>query len=150
MRGVASNYGEVLRVLRRSDEAIAAFRRAVELQPQAAEFHFNLGNAFLQNRRRDEALAEFEEALLRLEPGLAQAHFEWASGLMESSRLDAAVAALHRALHFDPAHCGKRCMRSVMRFPGRGGLPEALEAYRRALRPLASTECGIATQQLWQ
>jgi hypothetical protein len=52
--------GNVLRALGRLDEAIAAYRQAVTLQPQYADGHFNLAQALLAAGAFAEAWREYE------------------------------------------------------------------------------------------
>ena len=57
----------------RLDEAIAACRRAIELEPELAEAHNNLGNALKDQGRLDQAIAAYHRAI-ELKPVLAEAH----------------------------------------------------------------------------
>jgi tetratricopeptide (TPR) repeat protein len=45
------------------DEAIIQYQTALQIKPDFAEAHNNLGNALLKVGRRDEAIAHFQEAL---------------------------------------------------------------------------------------
>jgi len=45
------------------DEAVVHFRKALELQSNHADAHYNLANALLQKGQTDEAMAEFQKAL---------------------------------------------------------------------------------------
>ena len=51
-----SNLGEAYRSLRRLPEAIACFRRALELTPDFAGVYYNLGNALKDHGRLDQAI----------------------------------------------------------------------------------------------
>jgi len=55
------------------DQAIAAYRRALELKPGYPEAHMNLGNAFKDRGELDEALATYRRAL-QLKPDYREAH----------------------------------------------------------------------------
>jgi tetratricopeptide (TPR) repeat protein len=84
------------------DDAIADLTKACELAPQIPEYFYQRGLAYLKNRRRDLALADFDQALtLRsndVQVLLARAHLLFLRG--ESARavadLDAADAAAAR------------------------------------------------------
>jgi len=54
------------------DEAIAHFQKALQVKPDNAEAHINLGNALYQNGRREEAIVHFQKAL-EITPGYAEA-----------------------------------------------------------------------------
>jgi tetratricopeptide (TPR) repeat protein len=53
-------------------DAEAYFKRALELQPQNAKIHQNLGRALLLQNKKSEALKHFDEAF-RLDPAITQA-----------------------------------------------------------------------------
>ena len=55
------------------DEAVACYRRALELKPDFAEAHNNLGNALKDQGKLDEAVACYRRAL-ELKPDYAAAH----------------------------------------------------------------------------
>ena len=56
-----------------NEEALAAFRRAVELDPSAAQNYYNLSLVYLSNHQYDRATPALT-TYLRLEPENAQAH----------------------------------------------------------------------------
>ncbi len=95
--------GNVLFRLDRFDEAIAAYRRAVGISANSAEFHTNLGGALCSLKRFDEALASFDAAL-GLDSKTAGGHFNRGLALYELGRYRAAVEAFDRAIAIDPAH----------------------------------------------
>ncbi|MBI2211375.1 MAG: tetratricopeptide repeat protein, partial [Deltaproteobacteria bacterium] len=57
----------------RYPEAIAAFQEVVKEQPESAEAHYNLGNAYIGLRDYPAALKAYHEAI-RLNPAFVQAH----------------------------------------------------------------------------
>jgi tetratricopeptide (TPR) repeat protein len=61
------------------------YERAIALEPDVFEAHFNLGNIFHDLGRNTEAQACYREAL-RLNPGYADAHFYLAVTLEKSGR----------------------------------------------------------------
>jgi hypothetical protein len=64
----------VLKDLKRYEEAMAAFERAIALRPEYAEAYANRGVAYMDQQRFVEALASYEKAIA-LKPDYAQAHF---------------------------------------------------------------------------
>jgi len=62
-----NNLGQALLQKGQVDEALAQFRRALEINPNYAEAHNNLAIALYQKGQVDEAIAQFQEAL-RLKP----------------------------------------------------------------------------------
>jgi hypothetical protein len=72
---------EVYRVLGRSDEAVAAGRRAIRLSPEDPHCYNNLGVTYYQRLQLDEAIACAEGALKR-DPDFAGAHLGMAEALL--------------------------------------------------------------------
>lgn len=67
-----SNYGEMCRIAKRYDEAIAHGEKAVELDPTAASTHSNLGVAYFDIKEFDKAQA-CQMRALSINPDFAQA-----------------------------------------------------------------------------
>ena len=60
-------------MLKRTDEALASYDRALALKPDYAEAFYNRGNALQELKRTDEAVASYDRALA-LKPDYAEAH----------------------------------------------------------------------------
>jgi predicted O-linked N-acetylglucosamine transferase (SPINDLY family) len=85
----------------RRDEAIASFARAIELDPQYAEAHFNLGSALRRTGESEAAIASYRKAL-DLRPNLMAAHLGIGEVLSDLGRFAEAIAAFDRALALEP------------------------------------------------
>ena len=105
-------------------EALAAYRRAVELDPKFADAHCNLGSLHFNRERRDLALASFRR-VLQIDPGHAEANLNLGS-MLEGEGRDAQAlrhyrAALERAPELADAHlslallCEKRSLPKAAR-----------------------------------
>lgn len=81
--------------------ALAAARKAVELDDSLAEAHTALANALLENVQFATAEREFRRAL-ELNPGYATAHQWFGEMLLGLGRFEEAVAELKRAQALDP------------------------------------------------
>lgn len=68
-------YGLTLSHLNRAQEAAAAFKRSIALNPRVAESHYELGKLDLQMGKEQEARTEFEQ-VLAIAPEHANAHFQ--------------------------------------------------------------------------
>ena len=60
--------------LDRAQEAVAAFKKAIEFKPDSAEAHFNLGLGYLYLKDKEQALKEYE-ILKPLDSALAEKLF---------------------------------------------------------------------------
>jgi predicted O-linked N-acetylglucosamine transferase (SPINDLY family) len=83
------------------DEAATCYRRALELKPDYAEAHNNLGVALKDQGRLDEAVACYRRAL-ELKPDFAEAPNNLGNALKDQGKLDEAVACYRRALELKP------------------------------------------------
>ena len=112
-------------------EARACFRRALELTPEFAEAHNNLGNALKDQGKLDEAVACFRRALA-LKPNYAKAHSNLGVALKDQEKLDEAVASFRRALELNPNYAEAQSNLGVA-LRRQGNPDAALACYRRAL-----------------
>ena len=90
--------------LKRYDEALASYDRALSLRPDFAEALNNRGNVLQELKRLDEALASYDRALT-LRPDHAEALNNRGSALRELNRLDEALASYDRALSVAAGPC---------------------------------------------
>jgi len=128
--GAWEGLGEVLLALGRAEAALAAYDRAIALNP-AAELHSARGVALRQLGRLDEALAAQDRATT-LKPGLAEGWSNRGNVLKDLGRLEEALASLDRALALAPDVTGAAINRAaVLRELARTG--EALAIYDRAI-----------------
>jgi tetratricopeptide (TPR) repeat protein len=97
------NQGIALHDLKRYDEALASYERALVLKPDYVEAWSNRGNTLNLLKRYDEALASFERALT-LEPNYVKALLNYGDVLHDLKRYDEALASFERALVFKPDH----------------------------------------------
>jgi TolB-like protein/Flp pilus assembly protein TadD len=82
-------------------KALAAARKAVELDESLAEAHTSLANALVLNLQFSASVPEFQRAI-ELNPNYATAHHWFGEVLQNDGRFDEAVAELKRAQELDP------------------------------------------------
>jgi superkiller protein 3 len=95
------NYGNWLLDQDRIDEAEEAYRRAVGVNPDDDDAHFNLGIALARQRRFAEAVEQYE-LTLRIYPDYLEAKNNLANSLIMLGRTNDAIAQLEEALLVDP------------------------------------------------
>jgi tetratricopeptide (TPR) repeat protein len=77
------------------EEAIACYKKAIEIDPKLAPAHYNLGNALLARGKAEEAIASFQKAL-EIDPKYAEAHCNLGDILRSQGRFTESLAAYRR------------------------------------------------------
>ena len=93
--------GNNLYVLKRYEEALAAYEQAIRLDPNDALAFYNKGGALIELKRHEEALTACEQAI-RLDPNDALAYSRKGYTLYELKRYGEALAACEQAIRLDP------------------------------------------------
>jgi len=93
--------GAILGQTSRVSEAVNANQKSVELVPQDAEAHNNLGNTLKELGRFDEAEVSYTQAIT-LKPSFAEAHYNLGITLQELGRFDEAEASYTQAIALKP------------------------------------------------
>jgi tetratricopeptide (TPR) repeat protein len=88
-------------LLAQRKEALAALEQAVQLLPNDAHAHNNLGNVLNERGRHRDAEASYRRALA-LWPDFAEAHNNLGNALKQLGRMDEALASFRRALDINP------------------------------------------------
>lgn len=112
------------------EEAIAAYRRAIELNPDISWSHHNLGEALAKLGQFQEAIAAYRRAI-ELNPDFSWSYHHLGDILDRQQQWEEAVVAFSRAIELNPEHFGSYCGlgQSLVNL---GQLDEAIVAYRRA------------------
>jgi len=139
-----NNLGNALRETGALDEAVDAYRRAVELKADYVEAHNNLGNALRERGEPAAALTSCARAI-ELRPGYAEAYNNLGNALKDLGELDAAIAAYGKAIEakrgFAEAHLN---LGIAMQAKGHG--EAALECLRESVR--LAPELAVAHDKL--
>ena len=145
-----ANLGLAFQELRRLDEAIASYQRALGLKSVFPEVLYNnLGNALRGQGRLDEAVANLRQAIA-LKADYPEAHTNLGNALHQQGQLDEAMACHRQAIALRPnlphahSHLG-----NVLGDLGRW--EDAIACHRKALEiwpdyPEAHTNLGTALQ----
>jgi tetratricopeptide (TPR) repeat protein len=94
--------------LHKTEEAIAEYRKAIELDPREAMHHNNLGLILSdQHKTREtrEAIAEYRKAI-ELDPRRSEPHQYLADILSTQGYAEEAIAELRKAIELDPRNAG--------------------------------------------
>ena len=89
--------------LDRPEEALAHFRRALELYPRFSHAHNNIAAILMPAGQVDEALRHWAAAI-EIEPTYGDARYNYGSALLQLGRASDAIPQLQVALQIDPAN----------------------------------------------
>jgi serine/threonine protein kinase/Flp pilus assembly protein TadD len=124
---------ETLYLQGKKGEAIAALRKATELDPKSAASFCNLGLILNQLGRTDEAIAALRKAT-ELDPGDTRAF--WGLGVVGRPR--EAIPTLRKAVELDPGNAlARRELAEMLAAAGRD--PGQCNSHRRAIAVLTET-----------
>ncbi|MCC6206967.1 MAG: tetratricopeptide repeat protein, partial [Gammaproteobacteria bacterium] len=127
------------------------FRAALALDPEHAEAHRKLGNAYFAQGRLDEATACYLRAIA-LDPALVAAHFNLGLTHFRQGRPDAAATSYLTALKLKPDFVEAYSSLGVA-YSSQGRYDEALQCLEKALtmqpgNPLIHNNTGLTLQKL--
>jgi tetratricopeptide (TPR) repeat protein/serine/threonine protein kinase len=104
-----NNLGAALAEKKELDDAIAEFKKAIEIDAMHDSAHFNLGVALAEKYQFDDAIAEFK-LVIEMHPKYIMAHYGLGNALAAKKQLDDAIAEFKKAIEMDPkfplAHSG--------------------------------------------
>jgi predicted O-linked N-acetylglucosamine transferase (SPINDLY family) len=115
----------------RNDVAVEYICRAIQLHPEVAVFHSNLGLAYRASQRLEEAEASFRRAL-ELEPDSAEALYGVGVVYKDLGRVEEAETWLRKVLAVQAGHANAHNSLGIL-LANQGELDEAVACYRRAL-----------------
>ncbi|MHC4396954.1 MAG: tetratricopeptide repeat protein [Planctomycetota bacterium] len=93
--------GVVYKALGRNEDAISAYRQALQLEPDFADAYYNLANALHQQGQCDEAIENYNRAV-RLKPDMPEACYNLANALQKQGRNTEAIENYRCAIRFRP------------------------------------------------
>jgi tetratricopeptide (TPR) repeat protein len=96
-----NNLGSVLFERGQTNEAMAHFEKAVEIEPGYSTAHYNLGGALREKGQIDEAIVHFQKAL-EIQPEYSMAHYNLGQILRQKGQVDEAIAHFQKALAIHP------------------------------------------------
>ncbi len=111
--------------------AASAYLKAIELNPNFAHPHNNLGYILLEQGDIEGAIARFREAI-SLNPYYGIARSNYANALLEQGQPEAAFAAVGKALELDPRLPGAHNILGMI-YSQKGELEKAEQAYKKAI-----------------
>ena len=127
-----TSLAQMLVRLKRTEEALPHFERAIALDPQRPAHHVNLGNAFAQLQRWDEAIESLRRAQ-QMQPGDSVTTFDLAKALHRKGDAAAAVTEFQKVIGLDPNDASVRIALAES-YEALNQRPQAAEAYNQYLK----------------
>jgi tetratricopeptide (TPR) repeat protein len=124
--------------------AIAAYRRAIDLDPKYVEAHNNLGVALWDKGDLAAAIAAYQKAI-DLDPQYFKAYYNLGLALRKKGDLAGAIAAYQKAIDLDPMPA-QPCYDLGNALQDKGDLAAAMAAYQRAIElnpDYAQAHCNL-------
>ena len=113
-------------------EAVASFHKALQIKPDIAEAHYNLGGAFSDLGKHEEAVSSYRRAL-EIKPDYAEAHNNVGNALGDLGKHEDAIASYQRALKLKPDYAkAHRNLGNALKHLGKHG--EAVASFHIALQ----------------
>jgi uncharacterized protein (TIGR02466 family) len=124
-------YGNALAGQNKFKDAVAAFRKALAIDPSVAELHFNVGILLNNLNRADEAIASYKKTV-SLKPSFTDAHYNLGAALQAQGKFEQAANSYKKAIELEPGFFEALVNLGVV-LQERSLLSEAIEVYERAL-----------------
>ncbi len=126
-----NNLGGTLLERGQLNEAIAHYRRALEIKPDVAQVQSNLGNALVREGNVEEAIAHLQKAL-QIDPAYAEAYNHMGSALMKKGQAGEAIGYYQKAVQLNTNYAEAYNNLGVA-FLRNGQVDEAIAHYRKAV-----------------
>ena len=127
-----TSLAQLLVRLKRTEEALPHFERALALDPQRPAHQVNLGNAFAQLQRWDEAIESLRRAQ-QMQPSDPVTTFDLAKALHRKGDDAAAVTEFQKVIGLDPNDPSVRIALAES-YEALNQRPQAAEAYNQYLK----------------
>lgn len=130
----------------REEQALWAYRQAVELDPGLAAAHTNMGNIHHRRAERSHALRCYETACA-LDPDQPEARYNLANIYEEEGDLDLAIAEYRRAIRLAPEFADAH-FNLALTLEQVGGRQQATKHWRRYLELTETDETSQAAREV--
>ena len=123
--------GAILQELGQLDLSVDAYNKALAIEPNYADAHYNIGMALQRQGKLKEAIKAYNKALA-IKPDNAEAYNNMGIALHEQGKLEEVIEAYNKALAIKPDYA-EAYYNMGGTLEEQGKLEEAIEAYNKAL-----------------
>jgi protein O-mannosyl-transferase len=116
----------------RGNDAIGYFEKAIDIDPQFADAHGNLGAALATLGRVEEAIDHYNKALL-IQPDWAQMHNNLAIALARCKKIDEAIPHWEQAVKLNPKLAEAHQNMGMILYL-QGQVPQAVARWRQGIK----------------
>jgi predicted O-linked N-acetylglucosamine transferase (SPINDLY family) len=127
-----ANLGVIYRRLKRYDDALACQKKAIEINPNYAEAHCNLGLLMHEAFQQPEAAIAAYKKAISLNPKLQDAYYNLGNVYMRRKDFKAAIPLFEQALSIRPDY-GSALANMAICYGGLKNYPEAVKNYQKAV-----------------
>ncbi|MFA4889027.1 MAG: tetratricopeptide repeat protein [Candidatus Omnitrophota bacterium] len=113
------------------DDAIAECKKAIAINPNFAEAHYNLGVVYGDKGMLNEEIAEYEKAIA-INPNLAEAHSDLGVAYRDKGMFDKEIAEYEKAIAINPNLAKAHSNLGVV-YGSTGMLDDAIAEYEKAI-----------------
>jgi tetratricopeptide (TPR) repeat protein len=144
------NLGEALGKTKGPREALAEYRKGLDIDPNSPDIHFNVGAMVRKLGRVDEAVKEYRRAI-ELDPNFTVAHHNLGAIWTEQGRREEAINEFEKAIKLDPDQAPSHFALGTL-FNDLGQIDKAGDEFQRALSldPLSYRTYGALAQVIIQ
>ncbi len=114
------------------EKAIEAYKQAIRLNPDFAEVHLKLGNAYRKLKRYKKAVESYKNAI-RLNPDDANAHHGLGLSFSDQGRFREAEAAFKQTIRLNPDHVNAHLLLGVV-YGEQGRIRESIMELQMAIK----------------
>lgn len=126
-----SNLGALYRKQGKITEALAAYQKALEIDPRSKEGHFGLGIVYASQQQYTDAEASYQKALA-IDPRYEEAYTNLGAILMAQKKTADAIVAYRKALAINPSFPDANYNLAIA-LSEQGNAQEAIAAYQRTI-----------------
>jgi Flp pilus assembly protein TadD len=127
-----NNLGNAYTRLGRDNEAIDAYKQALNINPNLTEARTNLGIVYSKLGRDNEAIDAFKQAL-KIKPDYADAHYSLGISYAVLSRWSEAIDAFKQAIKINPEYADAHYNLGLA-YSNLGRSTEAIDAYQQTIK----------------